>query len=533
MTTALQNWRDIKRGTGVNLLGLLARSFRGIYLIVVARLFGAEVLGLFLLSWGVVDVVSKLGLFGLDRGLVRFLPRHDAPAGAEERERLVSSALAVVLPASLCTALALYVLADPVASVLLKQTAAIRPLQILAWAIVPDSLCAVLLAVMRVERRMQYEVWIRSLVEPASLLVVAIALSMTPWGALGLYIAQLAAFVISLLASIVVLARLRLVPVGRVLAQALRSATTIREPYVGRLRSFSFPIALYDFIAMAVMSLDLFLLARFVGAREIGIYGAAVQIAALVKKSRQSVEPVLIPVLAQELQQGRPEGVRRSLDDVTRWIVATNVGFLLLVGVFGREILRLFGPEFGAAAGVLFLVALAHAINGSWGIVENVILLQRPRWNLWNWVVSAPLAVGLNLALIPRFGPLGAAASVVIVLLVLAAARLWQTHCLIGWNPLNKDVVLVVGVSLLLAAPVFALKVLGPDSRPYRVALAIAMLGSYVLALRRLASRGTIHLPVGGAPGGASPPAERSRTVSGEFRGKTRNGASLFMTFLV
>lgn len=495
MSSAGRNWQDIARGARVNFLGILARSARAIYLVFVARMFGVEVLGLYLLSWTVVDVSSKLGLFGLDRGLLRFLPRQGAGVDPELRARLTQSAVGIALSASLATAMALFLLAPLVARVVLNQAEAVPALRILAWGVVPLALSSVLLAITRVERRMEFDVWTRSLIEPGLLLGLALLFAGLGWQQYGLYVAKLVALTAGLGASIVFVRRLRLLAFRPLVRRALDRRFWWRETFASRLASFCLPIGCYDLLALSIVSLDFLFLARFVGPRELGIYGAAVQVAILIKKARQAFEPALIPVLSQELQRDNRAGARESLDRASRWVVAIDLGFLLVVAVFGREILRLFGPAFGDGALPLLLITLAWGINGVWGIAENVILLEKPHWNLWNWLAVAPLAVGLNLLLIPRFGLAGAAASLLAVMSVVCGARLWQAHRLVGWRPFHIELLTMGAVGLVVGLLTYALKGAGPDAVWFRVLLGAGMVAVYAGAIRRVGGLAGADMP--------------------------------------
>ena len=57
---------ELKRGAWTNLIALLASNFRGIFTFLVARLLGPAALGIFSVAWATTDLVSKIGIFGLD-----------------------------------------------------------------------------------------------------------------------------------------------------------------------------------------------------------------------------------------------------------------------------------------------------------------------------------------------------------------------------------------------------------------------------------------------------------------------------------
>jgi len=58
----------VLKGSAVNILGKFGRLSKSLCYIGITRFMGAEVLGLYTLGWSLIDLFSKFGLFGLDRG---------------------------------------------------------------------------------------------------------------------------------------------------------------------------------------------------------------------------------------------------------------------------------------------------------------------------------------------------------------------------------------------------------------------------------------------------------------------------------
>src|SRR5437016_8804248 len=57
---------ELKRGAFLNTIAMLASNFRGIFTFLVARLLGPAALGIFLVAWSTSDIISKIGVLGLD-----------------------------------------------------------------------------------------------------------------------------------------------------------------------------------------------------------------------------------------------------------------------------------------------------------------------------------------------------------------------------------------------------------------------------------------------------------------------------------
>src|SRR3954467_8806494 len=95
---------ELKRGARTNFIAMLASNFRGIFTFLVARLLGPAALGVFSVAWATTDLVSKIGIFGLDDTIMTFIARAEA-RGDRARSRSLFR-LAVFLGVVQCALLA-------------------------------------------------------------------------------------------------------------------------------------------------------------------------------------------------------------------------------------------------------------------------------------------------------------------------------------------------------------------------------------------------------------------------------------------
>src|SRR5438876_9512210 len=97
---------ELKRGAFLNTIGMLASNFRGIFTFLVARLLGPAALGIFSVAWSTTDIISKIGVLGLDNAIITFIARSEA-VGNRARSRalfrvaVVLGAAQSVLPSSI------------------------------------------------------------------------------------------------------------------------------------------------------------------------------------------------------------------------------------------------------------------------------------------------------------------------------------------------------------------------------------------------------------------------------------------------
>src|SRR5437762_5590147 len=100
---------ELKRGAWPNFIAMLASNFRGIFTFLVTRLLGPAALGVFSVAWATTDLVSKIGIFGLDDTVITFIARAET-SGDRARSRALFR-LAVFLGVAQCTVLAAFSIA--------------------------------------------------------------------------------------------------------------------------------------------------------------------------------------------------------------------------------------------------------------------------------------------------------------------------------------------------------------------------------------------------------------------------------------
>src|SRR6059036_997752 len=86
---------ELKRGAFLNTIAMLASNFRGIFTFLIARLLGPAALGIFSVAWSTTDIISKIGVLGLDNAIITFIARSEA-MGNRARSRVLFR-VAVVL----------------------------------------------------------------------------------------------------------------------------------------------------------------------------------------------------------------------------------------------------------------------------------------------------------------------------------------------------------------------------------------------------------------------------------------------------
>jgi O-antigen/teichoic acid export membrane protein len=395
----------LAKGGRTNFAGFLLRlAARFPFLVIAARLYGADDLGRFAYATMVVEFVAALACVGLKRGLSAEMARSDRPEGHVLADGLFLGLVLAGIGTGLLLALPGLMFPDGAASSAERWFALIVPAIVLA---------DVSLAGLAFRHRIDVAVRARSVIEPWVLTIAATLFAFTAFSKGGLLLAYVLSLVAAVTASVWPALRAFGTPAGW-------------RPSVGRLVAMTarnLPLAGADLVEWATRRLDIFLLGRFASAEVVGLYYVAQQVASLAGKIRVSFDPILAPMLSSALKAGRPDEAAAHLRQVGFWVLAFQLPVVLALGLPAEGVLGLFGPEFAAGGLVLALLLVAELAAANSSVSEMGLIYARPRSNLL--IAGAGLALQgvLSLWLVPRFGAEGAAAALLIALTAAAVAR--------------------------------------------------------------------------------------------------------------
>ena len=361
----------------------------------VSRSLGAGGLGRYSLAYAYLAVFGLLGPLGLPSLLTREGARRPAELG-----RLLSAGMVLGGAVSL----ALTVAMAAICRVLGYDPATTRALLVLSSAVLPSTWLAYSdAAFLALEQTPPIAV--ASLVEHAAKVGLGLAALLAGYGLDTVLAAAVAGRVAACAVSIVLLRRRGVRICLRTGLASLRSLA-VQAPV----------FALSAVCATLYWRIDVFLLSHLRDVSEVGYYTAAYRILDLVILLPQSLCQAMYPQLAAGLRRAAP----------LWWLTLLTAPAAVVVTALASPVLRLlYGAEFLVAAptlGILIWTAVPYAWNR-----YHACLLVSAGLQQADLAINASLLavnVALNLALIPRYGPRGAAVVTLVTAICYGAAQL-------------------------------------------------------------------------------------------------------------
>jgi O-antigen/teichoic acid export membrane protein len=444
---------ELKRGAFLNTIAMLASNFRGIFTFLVARILGAAALGIFSVAWSTTDIISKIGVLGLDNAITTFIARSEAVGDRARSRSLFHVAVVLGILQSVITAAIVILGLRFLNGRLRVQPQMVSALTLVLCAMPGLALYRISTAISRGMKVMQHDIYSRGMTEPivttlAFLLAIAVGFKeASPEVAAILGTAASGIIALGLASTL-----FRNVPVQR---RKFALFTEARS-----LLGYAAPISIYQLINAFIARLDLILLGYFVGRAPgvtlvtVGVYSAVIDTASGLRKVNQAFNPIFAPVVAGMTAMGDHETAAATYARLAQWMLWILLPLIAVLSLAGGTILLIYGPAFRQGGVWLGIVALAAAINAFVALGETVIMVQRPRLNLLHSSITCVVAVAGLLLLIPRFGVMGAAFGILLPYLVQGTLRYVTLRWVFRWKDSWSDIsppLIAAGIAIVPA----------------------------------------------------------------------------------
>lgn len=202
---------------------------------------------------------------------------------------------------------------------------------------------------------------------------------------------------------------------GGVLVAKLRGMPPEEEPEnslgYGRILGMTWPLAVSNFVSIALMQTSFWIVAAFRPLGEVAGYGAAWRLIALVVLPLLIVNTVVSPLIAESYAQGRTEALQDVLRNTATIAGVPASAVLLSFVLFGGPILGIvFGEYYEQAALLLTVLGLGHLVivwMGSAGMVMP--MTGHHTLKMVISIFTAAITIAAGFIFVRHYGALGVA----------------------------------------------------------------------------------------------------------------------------
>ncbi|MDR4484989.1 MAG: flippase [Nitrospirales bacterium] len=416
-----------------------------LYSIVLARVLGPSQFGLYAIGLGAFNLLSAIALGGLGSAVLRFVPASRAQSDRVRIGRILRAVLVLAASFSGFLGVAMFVWSDSFAKIFLHSAEASYVLRFFALAIPLFVVSTVTFAVFQAFQDVRWRTFVKYVCEPVAKFVVTMGLLWAGFGLTSALIALPFALLLSTVLTLFPLRDLLLVPGKSVSSQGV----------YGEVLRYSTPLlGGLVFSGIATRS-DVLLIGYWFSTEQVGIYSAAFQTASIMALVLGTVDSIATPFISESINSKEQGRVQSFAGTVLRWTLIGSFPLFIVMAVFAKDIMALFGKDFESGWAVLIILAFGQFINSVMGSSNSMLLWAGySKLILWNNIVTSIFQVGLYFVLIPQYGAIGAAIGTTAGLVLTVVMRIVQVKYFLKVFPYDLSICkpFVSGLVALLLA---------------------------------------------------------------------------------
>jgi O-antigen/teichoic acid export membrane protein len=401
--------RHITKGSALIFSGRAGRSiFTYLFVFARAKILGPFQLGIFELCVAIVRAFSSIAAMGLQTSLIRFVSIYKKANDQAKLKGVLSFSVITVFVSSIALSVALFFSAEFISINVFHELQLTNPLRLFSLSIFLVSIFNIFLSAFRGTKNMKYAAIIDAFQPFAALLLFIIFLfffKVKIWAAIW-------AWILSYLACIVVAYFQLIKKLPFLIKKDIKGLVKKKD-----IISYTLPLAFISIITVFFHQIDMVMIGYFLSPYEVGLYKPASQLALLVSFPLTIFNTVFATTIAEYYHMKKLKELRYLFKVVVRWIFSISLPAVLFIFLLNKELLFLFGKQYGQANQVLVILSIAQLINALVGSVGLTLAMTgRQKILLSVTLFANMLNITLNVILIPSLGITGAAISTLISL---------------------------------------------------------------------------------------------------------------------
>jgi len=408
---------------------MIGKALRFLFYIIVIRVLGASLYGLYSLGQSLIDIVTNVALLGDGRGVVRFGAEFLENKDSSRFKGMILLYLYACSLASIFIATLIFIFSGYISVHFFHEEALKNVLKMFAFGFPFYIFALSSIPIGYVLHKVEYKVIVQEIFQPLASIVTVVVMFLLGWRLYG----AVGAFIISSIAS----ALLGWYLIKRIFPDIISKTYAIFQ--IKRLFIYSVPIILILFSYYLILRIDRIILGMNRSAYDVGIYSAVSNTAIMVFAFSGIFEAGFAPIMAQLSSGGRIEELKKIYNLVTIWGASLTFVPVIILMIFNQEFLAIFGSEFKASGYILIILTLAFFIEVIPGQLKQLFQLSsKQNMELFNSLLMVIANILFNFLLIPRFGMMGASLAVFSTFVLISIIRLIEVKWFYKFVPFSS-----------------------------------------------------------------------------------------------
>lgn len=434
---------------------LFSKIFSYLYRIIIARNLGPEIYGLFTLAVMVSLIFFNISCFGLHEGLSRYIPFFLGKNKKGKVQFIFKFSLKILFFTGISTAIILFLFSDMISIKIFHNLDLSIFLKIFALFIPILTIGGLFHLIIRAYERIGWHTFISDILQTSVqiiFLVLFIFIGFKKTAVIFSYnLGILSMFLASLL-----FCRYKISEIFKKTKINKKGKSKIAKEVL----SFSWPLMFLGIIALIFSWTDFLIIGYFKNVTDVGIYNAAMPIAALLAISPSLFIQLFLPLTTKKFAKKNSQTMEEISKQIGKWIFLLNLPFAILMFIFPESIINLFfGSKYLGAAVALRFLSIGMFFYSIFIICKNLLLIAgKSKIILLNLIIALTINMILNIILVPKYGINGAAFSTMVGYIFWGLISLFQAKHYTGIIPLKRKIFLILLMAFISTILLLSIK---------------------------------------------------------------------------
>jgi len=418
----------------------LGSGFRYLFVLILARWVGPAYLGIYSLANAIMRFAEVVGKAGMDNGVIKYVSKNFGNNSLNKGKEIIISAIKMGFILSVSTSIILIFISDWVAHDFFSGGELLKRVLIYNACALPFSVIMIIIAsATQSFKLLKYKSIVINIFVPSiSLLSMIIGLQISNEVAISIPIlfssisgCVLIAFFLSKLVkkNISPFVKINLIEI-------------MRSEFSAELLKFSYPLMFVTIIGTAMHWMDIYMLGFFYDNTTVGMYHPSARTAGLMRMILIAFMGIFSPILTELYSNNDRKSMVHVYHLVVRWIMTLALPLFLLIILFPKKVMFLFGPQYQESHMILSILTTSVLVQTFIGIGGPTLTMTgHPKINFFNSIFILLINFSINIYLIPLYKGVGAAIATLISMTFLGVIRSIEIWYYLKLQPLSLKLI--------------------------------------------------------------------------------------------
>ncbi len=388
---------------GFRIFAMLSSYF---FFYIIARIFGAQGVGIFSTSWTILMISSIFGKLGFDSSIVRFIAGSVSRNENDHITFIYRKCLFIVFLSSCFVACLLWIFAPHILQIFFEHSTNKYLIIIMGIAVVPFTIMQFNAESLRALKKITaFSIFQNGTIYFVSLLLLSLYLLFTK-NVIIINITVLTAITILVIISFFLVKQYNVCSFQNIINRKISNVNlSTREAL-----NISLPMMLTNSLFFVMNWTDILMLGAFTNEAAVGIYSTAVKIAALNTLALVAVNSIASPKFVELYNTSGLKKFRKFVWQTTMLNTSISLPIFLLIVITPKFLLTIFGEEFISGDNALVILTFGQFFSAFAGPTIYILNMTGKENTVKNiFIVGTIVNIVLNYILIPIYGIEGAA----------------------------------------------------------------------------------------------------------------------------